>query len=113
MKKDGSGTRSLRPTQTITPLAERLKIEPETTYSKGQEDAAGAVIAGNSVPTLVCWQHESIPRLAAEIVQSSDIAPDQWGDDDYDSIWILAAADGGRQWTFTLELQRLLTGDRS
>ncbi|MFW8588993.1 hypothetical protein ACOJBM_41875 [Rhizobium beringeri] len=41
IKKDGSGTRSLRPTQTVAPLARRLQFVPDTTFSKGQEEQAG------------------------------------------------------------------------
>ncbi|AZO32395.1 hypothetical protein [Mesorhizobium sp. M1B.F.Ca.ET.045.04.1.1] len=112
IKKDGSGSRSLRPTQTITSLAQRLKIEPDTRYSKGQEKVAGPAIGQNQAPTLVCWQHESIPDLAAEITQSTEIAPTSWDDDDYDSIWILRFSADEQRWSFSRELQRLLPGDR-
>ncbi|RWM06667.1 MAG: hypothetical protein EOR72_31345 [Mesorhizobium sp.] len=112
VKKDGSGTRSLRPTQTITPLAQRLQIEPDTRYSKGQEKLAGRTIGQYDVPTLVCWQHESIPNLAAEIAQSTDVAPGRWDDDDYDSVWILSFSEAEHLWTFKLEQQRLLSGDK-
>lgn len=110
IKQDGSGTRSLRPIQTITSLAQRLGIEPDSRYTKGQEAIAGAAIGDSTVPTLACWQHESIPHLAAAIVHSNKVAPDQWDDDDYDSIWILVHSEG--RWTFARSQQRLLPGDR-
>lgn len=111
IKQDGSGLRSLRPTQTISALAARLQIEPDVRFSKGQEDLAGPAIAEQSGPTLVSWQHESIPRLAAAIVQSTDVAPLQWDSQDYATIWVLgfSAADG--RWAFGIAQQRLLSGD--
>jgi hypothetical protein len=112
VKMDGSGTRSLRPTQTVAPLAGRLQIEPDTAFSKGQEAQAGPAIYLQAHPTLVCWQHEAIPRLASAIVGSAEIAPAAWDDDDYDSVWLLSLRPGARQWTFQHELQRLLPGDR-
>lgn len=113
VKQDGSGTRSLRPTQTISPLALRLEIEPDTRFSKGQEDLAGPAIALQGSPTLVCWQHESIPRLAAVIVKRSGLTPAQWDDADYDSIWMLSYSASAARWTFTRGIQRLLPGDRT
>ncbi|TIP18463.1 hypothetical protein [Mesorhizobium sp.] len=111
IKKDGSGTRSLRPTETIAPLARRLAIDADTRFSKGQEAQAGPATMQQTLPTLVCWQHESIPELAAAIAQSSGIAPDHWDNADYDGIWILTSQGEG-QWTFTQALQRLPPGDR-
>lgn len=112
IKKDGSGMRSLRPTQTVAPLARRLQLEPDTTFSKGQEEQAGPQILQQPFPVLVCWQHEAIPRLAAAIVASAAIAPAMWDDADYDSIWLLTLSEADRRWAFQSENQRLLAGDR-
>lgn len=90
VKQDGSGIRSLRPTQTISPLALRLEIEPDTRFSKGQEDLAGPAIALQGSPILVCWQNESISQLVVAIVKRSGLTPAQWDDADYDSIWMLS-----------------------
>ncbi|MGX5805810.1 hypothetical protein ACWGS9_32005 [Bradyrhizobium sp. Arg314] len=111
IKRDGSGLRSLRPTQTVAPLARRLQLDPDTTFSKGQEDLAGPAVRRHPSPVLVCWQHEAIPRLAAAIVESAAIAPAVWNDTDYDSIWLLTFSDADRRWTFQSEKQRLLAGD--
>lgn len=111
IKKDGSGLRSLRPTQTVAPLARRLQLDPDTTYTKGQEDLAGPAIRQQPSPVLVCWQHEAIPRLAAAIVESASVAPAAWDDADYDSIWLLTFSEVNRRWAFQREKQRLLIGD--
>lgn len=112
IKKDGSGTRSLRPTETVAPLARRLQLEPDTTFSKGQEDSAGPAILQQPFPVLVCWQHEAIPRLAAAIVASPVITPTVWDDADDDSIWLLTFSEADQRWAFQSENQRLLAGDR-
>ncbi|BCH19669.1 hypothetical protein [Mesorhizobium sp. L-2-11] len=112
VKQDGSGTRNLRPTQTISPLALRLQIEPDTRFSKGQVDLAGPLIAMQGSPTLVCWQHESIPRLAAAIVKRGGVAPRLWDHEDYDSIWMLGYSASSARWVFMRARQGLLLGDK-
>ncbi|MER9191222.1 hypothetical protein [Mesorhizobium australicum] len=44
VKKDGSGTRSRRPSQTIAPLAKRIGVEPDLTRSKGEEALAANAV---------------------------------------------------------------------
>lgn len=111
--QDGGGGHSLRPSQKISALARRLGIEPNITFSKGHEEATGPAIAQQSGAILVCWQHESIPRLAASIVGSTKIAPLEWDDDnDYAAIWLLGYSSSGAKWTFGLAQQGLLDGDR-
>ncbi|WP_395387676.1 hypothetical protein [Mesorhizobium ciceri] len=110
VKKDGSGTRSKRPSQTIAPLAMRLGLEPDLTHSKGQEQLAAESIRIAPSPVLVSWQHESIPGLAAAIAGSTEIAPPSWPDDDFDSIWMLEAGQDN-VWSFLRMSQALLDGD--
>lgn len=110
VKKDGSGTRSKRPSQTIAPLARRLGLEPDLTHSKGQEQPAAESILIAPSPVLVSWQHESIPSLAAALAGSADIAPRAWPDDDFDSIWMLEA-DQENTWSFVRTSQAVLDGD--
>ncbi|UVK46284.1 histidine phosphatase family protein [Mesorhizobium sp. AR07] len=110
IKRDDSGTRSKRPSQTITPLARRLGLEPDVTHSKGQEQLAADAIRTAQSPVLVSWQHESIPALAAALVGGTGIAPQSWPDDDFDSIWVLEA-DQANVWSFSRERQALLDGD--
>ncbi|MEV8645801.1 hypothetical protein AB0V79_27090 [Mesorhizobium ciceri] len=110
IKKDGSGTRSKRPSQTITPLARRLGLQPDVTYSKGQEALVAEAIRTAPTPVLVSWQHESIPSLAAALVGGAGIAPESWPDEDFDSIWVLQT-DGADVWSFSRQSQGLLDGD--
>ena len=110
IKRDDSGTRSKRPSQTITPLARRLGLEPDVTHSKGQEQLAADAIRTAQSPVLVSWQHESIPALTAALVGGTGTAPQSWPDDDFDSIWVLEA-DEANVWSFSRERQALLDGD--
>ncbi|RUW53623.1 hypothetical protein EOA32_08545 [Mesorhizobium sp. M1A.F.Ca.ET.072.01.1.1] len=110
VKKDGTGSRSRRPIQTITPLAQRLLVDPDTRDSKGQESEAAEDIVKQPAPVLVCWQHESIPALAAAIVGSTQIAPDGGDDEDYSSIWLLLSEES-QKWSFQAVQEFLLPGD--
>lgn len=108
--KDGSGFHSKRPSQTITPLARRLGLEPDITHLKGEEQSAADAIRIAQSPVLVSWQHESIPALAVALVGDIGIAPQSWPDDDYDSIWVLEF-DQANVWSFSRQRQALLDGD--
>ena len=55
------GSHSRRPLQTVTPLAEALKLAPVTTHTKGEEQALVADALGRPGTVLICWQ--DIPRL--------------------------------------------------
>ncbi|MFW8643011.1 hypothetical protein ACOJBO_10685 [Rhizobium beringeri] len=113
IKKDGSGTRSLRPTQTVAPLARRLQFVPDTTFFQGARGTGGTRdYPAEPSPVLVCWQHEAIPRLSAAVVASAAIAPTVWDDADYDSIWLLTFSEADLRWAFQSENQHLLAGGR-
>jgi hypothetical protein len=112
IKQDGTGSRSLRPIQTITSLAQFLGIKPDTDHSKGQEGLAGKDICSQPSPVLVCWQHESIPELASAIVNSSQAIPDTWDDKDFASVWMLSFSGASGKWSFEVRQQGLLPGDK-
>jgi hypothetical protein len=108
-KGDGEGT---RPRETVGPLAAALDIPVDTTFSRGQETelaqrAAGQ--AGQAGPTLICWQHESIPAIGAAFAPASPTPPISWPDEVYDRVWVFTAGSGG--WRFDDVPQMLLPGD--
>ena len=57
-----SGSESLRPKQTIAPLAVSLNLSV-TTFLKGQEAQLVAAVKEAEGPALVSWQHEAIPEI--------------------------------------------------
>jgi broad specificity phosphatase PhoE len=110
VKRDGSGSRSKRPLQTVTPLCRRLGIEPIDTYSKGEEAALASEIEKLDGVTLISWQHESIPKIIQELTGSLEL---EWPDSRFDMIWTLSRAAILDAWNFTQSSQGLLFGDQS
>jgi len=107
------GSKSKRPEQTIGPLADKLGIDPDLTYSRGQEaEVAAAAMAAPGV-VLICWQHEAIPDIAAQILgqTKTQSVPRRWPSKRFDVIWIFAAKSRSRRWRMTQLCQRLLAGD--
>ena len=54
--------------QTVTRLAEALKLTPVTTHTKGEEQALVADAIGRPGTVLICWQHEDIAAIGNLIV---------------------------------------------
>jgi len=112
-----AGSKSKRPLQTITPLAERLSIKDKvkTSFMKGQEkEMVASVLAENGV-VLVAWQHQKIPQIATDIVGSKppmSPIPGKWPGDRFDIVWVFTppASPSGR-WGFVQVPQQLLSGD--
>ena len=61
-----SGSESLRPKQTVAPLAAALNLSIRT-FLKGQEVELVAAVKKSEDPVLISWQHEAIPDIAALI----------------------------------------------
>ncbi|WP_116204544.1 hypothetical protein [Amycolatopsis circi] len=102
----GDGGEGTRPRETAGPVAERLGKTVLTTYGKGSENALAAEVARRTEPTLISWQHEEIPALAAAFGAT---APQKWPDDRFDVVWVLTPAGSG--WTLTQVPELLLAGD--
>jgi hypothetical protein len=103
---DGEGT---RPRQTVGPLAAQLGIPVDTTFSRGQEAALARQAATQAGPTLICWQHESIPAIGAAFAPDTPAPPTVWPDDRFDVVWVFTATDSG--WRFEQVPERLLPDD--
>ena len=64
-----SGSESLRPVQTITPLAAALGNLPiNTAHRKNQLDKLVVAAKNGEGASLIAWQHEDIPAIAALIL---------------------------------------------
>jgi broad specificity phosphatase PhoE len=104
-----SGSESLRPRQTITPLAAALNL-PVATLPKGQEPGLVAEVKAAQGPALVSWQHEAIPEIATLIQGRADGVPPFRPGHRFDLVWVFDLnADG--TWSFTQAPQLLLPGD--
>lgn len=100
---DVEGTRSR---QTVGALAAVLGLPVITTYSRGQESELARAAAAQNGPVLICWQHQSIPAIAAAFTPS---APSGWPDQRYDLVWTFTPTTRG--WRFDAIPELLLPGD--
>lgn len=107
----GGGHKSLRPVQTVQPLADALKLKViekfvHAEYAKMiDEIMTNAAYDGKMV--LICWEHHALVEMA-KVLGVAD--PPKWHGDSYDRCWIFTyPKDGGVQ--FRNRPQRLLYGD--
>lgn len=107
------GSKSGRPTQTVTPLAAKLCNKVIETFTKGQEPDLVADLKKLQGTSLVCWQHEAIPEIAQRILGSAKGVPDPWPAHRFDVVWRLVQSGAGGPWIFDQVCQRVLAGDGS
>lgn len=105
---------SNRPVETITPLAQALKLDidakhADDDYQKVADDILGnAKYAGKQV--LICWHHGKIPQLAAALGATPPESP--WPGDVFDRVWLIEYPGGNATGAQTSNLpQKLLYGD--
>jgi broad specificity phosphatase PhoE len=99
-------SKSLRPQQTVTPLAAALALDIVTRWPVGEEAGLAAAVREVEGPVLIAWEHKHIPLIAA---QFTNAAPAAWPDSTFDVVWLLQYADGA--YTFDQRHQQLLPGD--
>ena len=111
IKKDNSGSRSLRPIQTVTPLAEKLALPIDTRFTKGEEAELAKALSGMTGRILVSWQHENIPAIVKGLTGGTPAGFDNWPDKHFDMVWVAQRPSPSGQWTLTKVFQNLLPGD--
>ncbi|MDT0449372.1 histidine phosphatase family protein [Streptomyces hesseae] len=102
-----AGSRRMR--QTVTPLAEELKLPVNTSFSETEEAKLATAALMSPQPVLICWEHSRI----ADIVKALGAAkapgvPKSWPDR-FDLVWVLTRHGG--TWSFRSVPQHLLDGD--
>ena len=111
---DRIGTHSRRPSQTISLLANKLEVDPDLSFTLGQEAQMVTAAKATGGIVLVCWEHEAIPAIAGEISgKDSPAAQLKWPKQRFDIVWIFENEDGISSWTFRQVCQRVLDGDSS
>jgi hypothetical protein len=111
-KKTGTGSKSYRPEQTITPLSEFLgdTVPLNVDFVEGEEaQVAAAAVACDGV-ALIAWQHEEIPAIADAILGKSGVVPSKWDGTRFDLVWVFDLQAGG-EYSFSQVPQLLLAGD--
>jgi len=104
---------SLRPKETITPLAKRLKLKIDLSFSKGQESALVAAAKAANGVVLIAWQHEDIPAIGNAIVGNKTTVPQKWPGDRFDIVWVFDLDSASGHYKFTQVPQCLLAGDEN
>jgi broad specificity phosphatase PhoE len=115
-KADGQriGSHSERPTQTISMVAQKLRLAPINKFTMGQEAQLAAEVSVAGKVSLVSWQHEKIVEIATAIMgQAGGGVPTEWPDDRFDLVWIFEKTGGAKSWRFRQVCQELLPGDDS
>ena len=105
------GSKSRRPRQTVTPLAEKLKIEIDLEFAKGDETRLANALSAADGVTLVCWQHENIFEIANALTPTPIGVPNTWPSTCFNVIFRFDRADGASAWTFKQVVPVLLDGD--
>ncbi len=107
----GTGV-SQRPFETITALAPRLGITPDTTYAQGQEDGLVQELLGLSGVVLVSWEHKAIVEaILPKLPITSGTPPAHWNGSRFDVVLRLDRADGATGFAFRQLFPQLLSGD--
>jgi broad specificity phosphatase PhoE len=109
----GHHSKSLRPQQTVAPLAAKLGLSVDTGHAKGDEAALVQAATAIGGTVLIAWEHEAIPAIAQLVLGGNQGVPQHWPDDRFDLVWVFDRPDGQGTWSFTQVPQRLLAGDRA
>ena len=96
---------SKRPLHTVKPLATDLGLKLRVDFAVHQEKELLISALGAAEVVLICWHHERIPKLVAEL----GIEIDAWPDEVYDRVLVLDLA--ANDWKLTVVQQHLLPGD--
>jgi hypothetical protein len=105
---------SVRPIQTVTPLAQNLGLPINKNFTKDQGPAVVKDILGNKKydgkMVLVCWEHKAIPGLAQDF--GYDSAPAKWKGSDFYSVWIFNLDTAtGKVTSFKIISEHVMPGD--
>ena len=103
--------RTLRPYETLKPLADKLNLSIQTPFGPDEYAALASFIL--STPSLdgktvvVCWIHDNLPALAAALGVKPE--PARWKETVFDRVWVITFQ---RDSTIMKNLpQNLLPGD--
>lgn len=109
------GSDSKRPQETVTPLIAKLgsSVTVNFDFPKGQEKEVGHSALACTGVVLICWEHQSIPKITKHFpISVNNTTPilTGWPDDRYDVVWIFDLDSTGA-YCFYEEAQLLLAGD--
>ncbi|HEY9519800.1 MAG TPA: hypothetical protein VIQ98_11070 [Gemmatimonadales bacterium] len=102
--KDGDGQRTQ---ETVAPAAAALKLRVQTPYLGKDYQQLAKLILGNPAyagkTVLICWNHDVLPELAAELGVSP--TPPAWKAKEYDQVYVISFR--GKAATLTVMAENL------
>jgi hypothetical protein len=102
---------SKRPLETITPLAQRLKMKVNTPVKDSKTHDIAKILVATPGSPLAAWQHQDIPSIAQAIKNVHPTPPKHWPGNRFDIVWVFTRQRDG-SWKFTQVPQLLLAGDK-
>jgi hypothetical protein len=104
---------SNRPVETVTPLAQALKLEVDATCAN--DDYPDLTEKLYTTPkyegkvVLICWHHGNLPEFATMLGATG--VPDKWKDPVFDRVWVVTFGEKGKNTPLTNRPQALMPGD--
>jgi hypothetical protein len=105
---------SQRPFQTVTPLASRLGLVPDTTHALGQENQLADTVVKQASVVLIAWEHHAIINALVPAIiggQSIPGIPAKWSGERFDVVFRLDRQSSSEPWSFRQLFPCLLSGD--
>lgn len=106
-----SHSSSNRPRETLEPLAQKLNLELDLAFGKGDEQRLAKAAKACDGVVVICWQHEYMSAVANAILGDSTTAPQKWPEDRFDVTWVFDFDEMSGTYRFTQQPQLLLAGD--
>jgi hypothetical protein len=104
---------SVRPLQTVEPLARTLSINVDVSYGHEEEGLLAAAASANTGIVLISWKRDGLPMLGHILAGNTTTCPQVWPEDRFDLIWVFDRPHEAVPWTFAQVPQLLLRGDRA
>lgn len=105
-------TSSMRPLQTVQPLAARLGLTINTKFDvEAAESATAKELKGLTGVTVMCMEHSAIVGMCKALGTASPKLPKEWDSKRFDMVWVFTKTAKG--WDFTQVPELVLAGDSS
>ena len=101
---------SLRPVETITPLAEKLGLDINSNFMKFEAEQMMESALARPGVVLICWQHEYLPKIA-RLISGDEQAPPHWSAHRFDEVWIFDKIETSNSCHYQRVTQNLLARD--
>lgn len=105
---------SQRPLQTVTPLAEKLGLDPVKNHAVGQEEDLVADVLAQSGVVLIAWEHKAIAPGIVRLLAKGQVLPNmptKWDGTRFDVVLRLDRSSSDTPWSDSQLFPCLLSGD--